>query len=78
MCGASRETAATCVDIKIFRRPTPSTRHHLTPYLISTQVANVDAAITIKIGARDAAGVLARTGLAHVLGRAELDFLGAA
>jgi hypothetical protein len=46
--------------------------------LISTQAANVDAAVTIQVSTRDAAGVLARTGLAHVLGRAELDFLGAA
>ena len=37
---------------------------------------DVDAAVPIQIGARDAARVLARTGLAHVLGRAELDFLG--
>ena len=39
---------------------------------------DINAPVPIKIGARDAAGVLARTGLAHVLGRAELDFLGAA
>ena len=61
MCGASRETAATCVEIK-FRRPTPSTRSNLINCLISTQAANVDAAVAVKILARDAARVLARTG----------------
>ena len=38
---------------------------------------NINAPVSIEIGTVNAAGVLARTGLAHVLWRAELDFLGA-